>query len=203
MKDILYMQTDKNMKIFSGTVYLQDLSRLSSTNPRVLNACSVLPVITLPEKKYGRYTASAIDLIRYVQQHFEDIQVVHIGEPEFILTYENPKKKNAIIGWCKTILVCLITFFGTMFSIMTFNTDVDIPRLFQGIYNQFTGQLSDGCTILEVTYSLGIGIGVVFFFNHFGKWKLSHDPTPMEVEMRTYEDEVNDTILEMKNREDS
>lgn len=94
MKDILYMQTDKNMKIFSGTVYLQDISRLSSTNPRVLNACSVLPVITLPEKKYGRYTASAIDLIRYVQQHFEDIQVVHIGEPEFILTYENPKKKK-------------------------------------------------------------------------------------------------------------
>ena len=203
MKDVLYIQTDKNIKVTSGQIFLQDIARLSSGNPKVLNQCSIFPVITLPENKYGRYTASAIDLIRKVQQQLEEIQVVHIGEPEFILTYENPKKKNVVLSWCKTVLVCLITFFGAMFSIMTFNTDVDVPRLFQGIYTQFTGQISDGYTILEVTYSLGIGIGVIAFFNHFGKWKLSYDPTPMEVEMRTYENEVDDTILEMKNREEN
>ena len=181
MKNVLYIQTDKNMKVTSEQIYLQDIARLSADNSKVLNQCSILPVMTLPEKKYGRYTASAIDLVKQIQQRFE----------------------NVVLSWFKTLAVCLITFFGTMFSIMTFNTDVDVPRLFQGIYYQFTGQVSDGCTILEITYSLGIGIGVVFFFNHFGKWKLSPDPTPMEVEMRTYEDEVNDTILEMKNREDS
>ena len=203
MKDVLYIQTDKNVKVISEQVYLQDIARLSASSSKVLDQCSILLVITLPEKEYGRYTASAIDLVKQVQQRFEHVHVVHIGEPEFILTYENPGKKNAVLGWLKTLSVCLITFFGTMFSIMTFNTDVDVPRLFQGIYFQFTGQVSDGFTILEMTYSLGIGIGVVFFFNHFGKWKLSYDPTPMEVEMRTYENEVDDTILEMKNREES
>lgn len=203
MKDVLYIQTDKNVKVISEQVYLQDIARLSASSSKVLDQCSILLVITLPEKEYGRYTASAIDLVKQVQLRFENVHVVHIGEPEFILTYENPGKKNAVLGWLKTLSVCLITFFGTMFSIMTFNTDVDVPRLFQGIYFQFTGQVSDGFTILEMTYSLGIGIGVVFFFNHFGKWKLSYDPTPMEVEMRTYENEVDDTILEMKNREES
>lgn len=203
MKDVLYIQTDKNVKVISEQVYLQDIARLSASSSKVLDQCSILLVITLPEKEYGRYTASAIDLVKQVQQRFENVHVVHMGEPEFILTYENPGKKNAVLGWLKTLSVCLITFFGTMFSIMTFNTDVDVPRLFQGIYFQFTGQVSDGFTILEMTYSLGIGIGVVLFFNHFGKWKLSYDPTPMEVEMRTYENEVDDTILEMKNREES
>ena len=67
---------------------------------------------------------------------------------------------------------------------------------------QFTGEASDGFTILEISYSLGIGIGVVFFFNHFGKWKITKDPTPMEVEMRIYENQVDDTILEMENRKE-
>ena len=66
-----------------------------------------------------------------------------------------------------------------MFSIMTFNTDVDIPKLFERISSQFTSD-PRGLAILEVTYSVGIGIGVVFFFNHFGKWKITEDPTPME-----------------------
>ena len=54
--------------------------------------------------------------------------------------------------------------------------------------------------MLEISYSLGIGLGVVFFFNHFGKRKLTEDPTPMEVEMRSYEDQVDTTIIEQENR---
>lgn len=203
MSDTLYIQTDKNMKVTSEHVYLQDIARLSSNNPAVLNRCKVLRVMTLPKGQYGRYTASAIDLIDLVQKKEEKVDVTHVGEPEFILTYENPTEKNVILSWIKTIAVSLVTFFGTMFSIMTFNTDVDVPLLFEGIYTQVTGRPSTGFTVLEISYSLGIGIGVVFFFNHFGKWKLSHDPTPMEVEMRTYEDEVDTTILELKNREGS
>lgn len=203
MSDTLYIQTDKNMKVTSEHVYLQDIAQLSSNNPAVLNRCKVLRIMTLPKGQYGRYTASAIDLIDLVQKKEEKVDVTHVGEPEFILTYENPTEKNVILSWIKTAAVCLVTFFGTMFSIMTFNTDVDVPKLFEGIYMQFTGQQTNGFTVLEISYSLGIGIGVVFFFNHFGKWKLSHDPTPMEVEMRTYEDEVDTTILELENREGS
>ena len=44
---------------------------------------------------------------------------------------------------------------------------------------------------------------VVFFFNHFGKWKITEDPTPMEVEMRAYEEQVDQTILEMENRKEN
>ena len=78
---------------------------------------------------------------------------------------------------------------------------MDIPTLFERISGQFTSNPA-GLTILEATYSVGIGIGVVFFFNHFGKWKITEDPTPMEVEMREYEDQVDLTILEMERRKE-
>lgn len=202
MNETLYIQTDRNMKVVSEHVYLQDIARLSCQNSAVLNRCKVLKVLTLPKGKYGRYAVSAIDLIDLVQQKEEKVDVTHVGEPEFILTYENPGEKNRIWSWCKTLAVCLVTFFGTMFSIMTFNTDANVAELFQNIYMRMTGEVSKGFSVLEIGYSIGIGLGVVFYFNHFGNWKLSTDPTPMEVEMRIYEDDVDKTILEKEKRKE-
>ena len=83
---------------------------------------------------------------------------------------------------------------------MTFNNDVDIPSLFEQLYTQVTGQPTTGNTTLEISYSIGIGLGVLFFFNHFGRIKLTDDPTPMQVQMRLYEDDVNTTIIEDNSR---
>ena len=83
---------------------------------------------------------------------------------------------------------------------MTFNNDVDIPKLFGQLYMQFTGRQSDGFTILELTYSIGVGIGILLFFNHFAGKKIPADPTPMEVEMRLYEDDINNTLIESSSR---
>jgi stage V sporulation protein AA len=79
---------------------------------------------------------------------------------------------------------------------MTFNNDVDLGGLFQKIYFWITGKQSDGFTVLEISYSIGIGLGILFFFNHFGKLKFTDDPTPMQIQMRTYEDDVNNTLIE-------
>lgn len=200
MGEILYIQTDKNMQVTSEKVYLQDIAQLSCPNSRVLNRCRILKVTTLPAGKYGRYPISIIEIIRKIQNEEKEVEVVHMGEPEFLLTYTAPGRKNQIAAWIKTLFVCLVTFFGTMFSIMTFNKDVDVAGLFAQIHTQLTGNVSDGFTILEVSYSLGIGVGVVCFFNHFGKRKLTEDPTPMEVEMRAYEDQVDTTVIEQENR---
>ena len=51
-----------------------------------------------------------------------------------------------------------------------------------------------------MTYSVGIGLGVLVFFNHFAGKKLTADPTPLEVEMRSYEDQVDTTVLEASRR---
>lgn len=201
MGDVLYLQTDKNRRITDPHVRLSDVADISSNNPEVLQRCQVLRVMTLENGRYGRYTVSAMELIQLIQKKEDKVEVDHVGEAEFILTYEDPAGKNEIISWIKTVLVCLVTFFGTMFSIMTFNTDVDIPALFEKISGQFTSN-PDGLAILEGTYSVGIGIGVIFFFNHFGKWKITQDPSPMEVEMREYENQVDQTILEMERRKE-
>ena len=79
---------------------------------------------------------------------------------------------------------------------MAFNNDIGIKNLFGQLYGMFTGRVSDGFTLLEISYSIGIGLGILFFFNHFGRMKLTDDPTPMQVQMRLYEDDINTTIIE-------
>lgn len=196
MNAVLYMQIDANIQIKHPHIYLQDIARLSCSDSKILNRLRVMPVINLKPDAPGRYVMSVMDLVDKIQQKEPDLTVTPLGEADFILTYEKPGSQNLIFRWLKIALVCLITFFGAAFSIMTFNADVDVEKLFQQIYFQVTGQNSSGFTPLEIAYSAGLGLGILFFFNHFGHRKITADPTPMQVQMRKYEDDVNTTITE-------
>ena len=202
MNAVLYMQIDANIQIKHPHIYLQDIARLSCSDSKILNRLRVMPVINLKPDAPGRYVMSVMDLVDKIQQKEPDLTVTPLGETDFILTYEKPGSQNMIFRWLKIALVCLITFFGAAFSIMTFNADVDVEKLFQQIYFQVTGQNSSGFTPLEIAYSAGLGLGILFFFNHFGRRKITQDPTPMEVQMRLYEDDVDSTILEQERRKE-
>ena len=195
MNAVLYMQIDANIQIKHPHIY-QDIARLSCSDSKILNRLRVMPVINLKPDAPGRYVMSVMDLVDKIQQKEPDLTVTPLGETDFILTYEKPGSQNLIFRWLKIALVCLITFFGAAFSIMTFNVDADVEKLFQQIYFQVTGQNSSGFTPLEIAYSAGLGLGILFFFNHFGHRKITADPTPMQVQMRKYEDDVNTTITE-------
>lgn len=201
MKDTLYLQLDKNIEVFHPHIYLQDICKLSCTNPKIQNRLRVMPVANLNPRQYGRYVMSVMDLIELIQKKEPDLDITPIGESDFILTYAKEQTSGAVWRWLKVLFVSLASFFGAAFSIMTFNNDVDVGTLFSNIYTQVTGQPDTGFTILEISYSIGIGLGVLIFFNHFGKMKLSSDPSPMQVQMRLYEDDVDTTIIEQKNRE--
>ena len=203
MSDTLYMQIDMTILIKHPHVYLQDIARLSCTNSKVLNRLRVLPVTSLNPGTPGRYTMSVMDLVDLIQKKEPDLDITPLGEPSFILTYRPPGKSQMVFDILKVVFISLASFFGAAFSIMTFNTDADVGTLFKQIYQQVTGNVSDGFTILEISYSIGLAAGVLFFFNHFGKKKFSADPTPMQVQMRQYEDNVNTTLLEKSSREES
>ena len=200
MSDTLYIQTDMNILIKHPHVYLQDIARLSCSNSKVLNRLRVLPVANLNPDTPGRYTMSVTDLVDLIQKKEPDLDITPLGELSFILTYQPPGKPQMIFEILKVVFISLASFFGAAFSIMTFNTDADVGTLFKQIYQQVTGNVSNGFTILEISYSIGVGLGILVFFHHFAKKQGGADPTPLEVEMRTYEDDVNQTLIEQAER---
>lgn len=166
---------------------------------------------TLRDNKQVAYQGiSMIYILQCIHKEFHKMDIQCIGATEVLVKFlpkslEAEKERKGVL-WAKVkekiviYLVCHLCFFGSAFTIMAFHNDIGIQELFAGIYYRFTGTRSDGFTALEVAYSIGLATGIVVFFNHFGKRKFSGDPTPVEVEMKTYETDIDKTILENSNR---
>ena len=99
------------------------------------------------------------------------------------------------------MLVSLVSFFGTAFTIMAFHVDVQIRNVFAIIYQIILGKESTGVTILEISYSVGLAAGIILFFNHIGGRRITKDPTPIEVAMRKYEEDVDMALIATADRE--
>lgn len=200
--ETLYLKIDRNVRAKGKEVYLRDIASINCAQKPIENKVKTLRLPTEIIKGPGRYVFSVLDVIQVIQQEYPHLEVNNLGEADFIITVEKGKKPSDPVSWCKTILVCFLSFFGAGFSIMAFNNDVGITKLFGQLYQQITGTPSDGFTLLEITYSLGVGLGILMFFHHFARHKGSADPTPLEVEMRTYEDDVDMTLIESGNRKE-
>lgn len=195
-QDTLYLKIEQNVGVHTDKVCLRDIAQITCSNKSIENKAKVLPLPNAVGSRPGRYVKSVMQVIECLQKEFPGTDINNIGEADFIITYEKPRQPGNIQSWFKTACVAVLSFFGAAFSIMTFNNDVDVTGLFGQVYELFTGQTSDGFTILELMYSVGLGLGIILFFNHFAGKKLTEDPTPLEVQMRTYEDDVNQTVIE-------
>ena len=59
----------------------------------------------------------------------------------------------------------------------------------------FLGTKPDDPTFVELFYSVGLALGIFLFFNHVPGKKVTNEPTPIQVQMRLYEQDVNRTFL--------
>lgn len=195
-QDTLYLKIDQNIQVHTQKVNMMDIAEISCANREIQNRVRTLSFPEAVGRRRGRYIHSVMEVITCIQKEIPNLEINNLGEADFIITYEKVKQPGKLLSWIKTAAVCVLSFFGAAFSIMTFNNDVSVTELFAQVYELFTGQTSDGFTILELAYSVGLGLGIIIFFNHFAGKKLTADPTPLEVQMRTYEDEINTTLIE-------
>lgn len=200
--DILYVKGDRNTEVQKLDVTLGDILSMECSNPNVLNKVKSLRILKIQENGQHRFVISVLKIIECIHKEYPNLDVQNEGEADLIVTYEKQQKPNMFLHWMKVIGILMITFFGAAFSIMAFNNDVSVTNMFGQVYELVTGTESDGFTIMELTYSIGLVIGILTFFNHFGRRRFSVDPTPMEVEMRLYENDIQTTLIEGYSRKE-
>lgn len=204
-KTTVYIKAERNIEVTKPEVTLGDVLTLECAQREILPKIKVLKLLKFhhtDKKQKNRVAVSILKVIACIHSEFPNLDIVNLGEPDFIVTYEVQQTAGGIFHWLKAAVVTMISFIGAAFSIMAFNNDVDTTRIFGQIYELLTGKVSDGFTILEATYCIGLVIGILTFFNHFGKRKFTVDPTPMEVEMRLYENDIQTTLLETYSRKE-
>lgn len=193
---ILYIKGNQNVEVQSKEVTLGDVLEIECTNSQMMAKIKATKLLKINAAKKHRYVISILKIFEIIHQQYPNVQIENVGPTDIIVTYEPHKKKNQFAQWVKIIFVVAITFSGAAFSIMAFNNDINTPKLFEQIYQQIMGEPKKGFTILELTYSIGVAVGILVFFNHFGKKRFSVDPTPMEVEMCLYENDIQTTLIE-------
>lgn len=201
MDDILYIKIDRNNEVDHKDVRLGDVAKLECTDASVKNRLKTLELLHIQAKKSDRYVFSILKVVEMIHEIYPKLAVCNLGETDFIIEYEEAAYAKGKWNRLKAVLLCVTIFFGSAFSIMAFNNDVGVGQVFHQVYELVMGEPTDGFTILEFTYSLGIAVGIIVFYNHFGGKRITKDPTPMEVQMRLYEDDVNTTLVESCGRE--
>lgn len=191
----LYIKGEQCVEVKKRDVTLGDLVTMECCQQNVVSKLKTIKAMKIPEKGPHRFVVSILKIIELIHKEYPNLEIQSYGSPDIIVTYEAQKQKSKIWEFCKIAFVSLTTFFGSAFAIMTFNNDSGITQIFGNIYELFTGVSKQGFTILELSYSVGIVVGILVFFNHFGKRKLSVDPTPIEVEMRLYENDIQTTVI--------
>lgn len=199
-QETLYIKGDKNIEVTKPEVTLGDILSMECSNQNVIPRLKTIKVMKMQEKNGQRKVISILKIIKLIHEIYPNMDVQNFGETDIIVTYEEQKSTGMISHLIKIGFTAVLTFTGAAFAIMTFNNDVSVRKLFSQIYQLMTGIKPQGSTILELSYSIGLTIGILLFFNHFGKKKFSVDPTPLEVQMRTYENEIQTTLVENASR---
>ena len=147
------------------------------------------------KKKNTLVVFSVLKVIELIHEDYPNLDISNEGESDFIVEYVKSPEKPVWMNCLKTVILCILIFFGAAFTIMAFNNDVGVTDVFAKFYQQITGMESNGITELEICYSIGLAVGIIVFFNHVGHKKITHDPTPIQIEMRKYETDLDTAFI--------
>ncbi|MFD0680984.1 MULTISPECIES: stage V sporulation protein AA [unclassified Paenibacillus] len=185
---VLYIRLRKRMCIRRGeSVHLGRIAQIL-VDPQYEYA---LHKLLLHEPKENEGNIVLIDMmliVEKIKRQFPFMQIEHFGEPHCLIEITEQRKAPSLI---LIIMVWLLLFIGSGLAIMNFHADVSMAVVHQRIYQLLTGKWVEHPLLLQIPYSIGIGLGMIVFFNHLFKKKFNEEPSPLEVEMFMYQENVN------------
>ena len=198
-KVVVYLKAQQQKEINVIKVKVADICQVwckDKTCMDRINNITLYEFKPREEKRTYKKVFSILDVIDKISEVFPDVTVISLGESEFVVEYTS---KIGGTGWknaAKIVVVCVLVFFGSAFTIMAFNNDISITGVFEHFYSQILGKEKPVFSELELFYSIGLAVGIVVFFNHIGNKKLSDDVTPIEVEMNKHRKDTYETIID-------
>ncbi len=197
----IYLKAEQNVEIQSEDVYVKDIGKLTCSDEHILAKVKAIKLHRFKKGEEKRKVISILKVIEEIDKAVPGVSVENIGEADVLVEFINVDKHKGPVQTLKLIFVAAVSFFGTAFTIVAFHNDIGINDVFAKIYEMVTGGQGDGYGILELSYSIGLAVGIIVFFNHIGGRRITKDPTPIEVEMRVYEQDVNKALIETADRE--
>lgn len=197
----VYVKCDRSVEVQSQDVFLKDVASVRCMDNVVNAKMKALKIYHFPKDGVKRCVISSLKIVELMEEECPNITVQIVGEADVLVEWISVNRHKGWQQWLKAVLVCLVSFFGTAFTIMAYHNDVGINEVFTEVYRMVMNREPGGLNVLEVSYSVGLALGIIVFFNHIGGRRITKDPTPIEVALRNYEEDVDKTLIATAGRE--
>lgn len=172
-------------------VYLKDLAQIIA-DERLYHDILHLPIYKVSEKDNNIIIIDIMKVIERITEHVSGADIQAIGPVQSIVEVIYKKKGLSIPFF---ILIWLLLFFGAALAIIYFHEDVSMGASQQRIYRMITGKEEEKPLLFQIPYSIGLGLGMILFFNHFFRKRINDEPSPMEVEMFNYQQDLDRYVI--------
>lgn len=199
---IVYIRFERNNEVSEKDVTIGSIADVFCDDKTLESKVNAIKLVHIaPKVKRDRIVFSVMDVIKKINDVCPGVQIENIGEEDFVIDYIDENKpwyRGEILKFVNLIFICILTFCGSAFTIIAYDNDVDIPGIFSNLY-EFFGVSGDN-KLMEIMYSIGFGMGILVFYNHFCGKKITNDPSPIEVEQTAYEKEIDDALFDKAER---
>ncbi|PRX39964.1 stage V sporulation protein AA [Planifilum fimeticola] len=189
---VVYLRLKKKVRVSPGQkLRLGDIAQ-------VLADESVMSIVRLEVYRSSLRDGNLVvidvmDVIERIRRVHSDLDVRSVGPAQTIIETEVRRRVPSAV-W--VVMIWLLLFVGSGLALMNFHTDVSMKSVHQRIYYLVTGQHDARPLILQIPYSLGIGVGMILFFNHLFKRRFNDEPSPLELEMFLYQENLNQYVID-------
>ncbi|CAM4226695.1 stage V sporulation protein AA [Paenibacillus tarimensis] len=188
----LYVRLRKRIAISPGEqVKLGSVSRMLS-EAGVEKQLAGLEIYRHKPEDGNRVVIDMLHIIRLIHTVKPGLAVEYYGDPQVLVMIDMKAIKPRITV---LLLAWLLLFFGAGLAIMNFHADVSMREVHVRITELITGSADTHPLWFQIPYSVGIGLGMSLFFNHIFRKRFNEEPSPLEVELYTYQENVNAYVI--------
>ena len=157
-----------------------------------------LPIYQVSKADQNMVVLDVMKVIEAIHKSFPDLDVQTVGGAETIVEVKYPKRGLSPVLF---IAVWLLLFVGAGLAVMNFHEDVSMREVHILLYEMITGKENRYPYLLQVPYSIGLGLGMILFFNHLFKKRFNEEPSPLEVEIFKYQLDLDQYVAMHENKE--
>src|SRR5690625_1779203 len=194
---ILYLRLKRKISVNEKTIItLKDVAHVSINDHR-LDELQKIPLYQVSPEDAEYVVIDGFHIVRFIQQYDPEITIEILGTTESIVHIKTRKRNVSILFVC---FVWLVLFIGAAMTIVNFHYDVSMQEVHQKIHFLFTGTHEKYPLFIQIPYSIGLGVGMILFLNHWFKKRLNEEPSPLELELFQYKRRVDDYIARSEER---
>lgn len=198
MENTIYIRMRNHVQArLHQKVSLDELAQIIAPES-ILPSLKGLVVHQVTEKDKNIVIIDAMKVIKQITSSIKNAEVQTIGPAQTIIKVSLQKKGASLPFF---LLIWFLLFFGSAMAIMNFHEDVSMKSVQEKLYTMITGNKESKPLLFQIPYSIGLGLGMILFFNHVFKKRLNEEPSPLEVEMFNYQQDLDNYMVIHENKE--